>query len=31
MTESENIDQFMTRVTGIVNQIRLIGEAIPDQ
>jgi hypothetical protein len=31
MTESENIDQFMTRVMGIVNQIRLTGEAIPDQ
>ena len=31
MTESENIDQFMTRVMGIVNQIRLNGEAIPNQ
>jgi hypothetical protein len=31
MTESGNVDQFMTRVMGIVNQIRLIGEAIPDQ
>jgi hypothetical protein len=31
MTESENVDQFMTRVMGIVNQIRLTGEAIPDQ
>jgi hypothetical protein len=31
MTESENIDQFMTRVMGIVNQIRLTGEAIPNQ
>jgi len=31
MTESENIDQFMARVMGIVNQIKLIGEAIPDQ
>jgi hypothetical protein len=31
MTDSENIDQFMTRVMGIVNQIRLTGEAIPDQ
>jgi hypothetical protein len=31
MTESENIDQFMTRVMGIVNQIRLTSEDIPDQ
>jgi hypothetical protein len=31
MTESKNVDQFMTRVMGIVNQIRLIGESIPDQ
>jgi hypothetical protein len=31
MTESENIDQFMTRVMGIVNQIRLTGEEIPIQ
>jgi hypothetical protein len=31
MTESENVDQFMTRVMGIVNQIRLTGEAITDQ
>jgi hypothetical protein len=31
MTKSENIDQFMTRVMGIVNQIRLTGEAILDQ
>jgi len=31
MTEFENVDQFMTRFMGIVNQIRLIGEAIPDQ
>jgi hypothetical protein len=31
MTESENVDQFMTRVMGIVNQIRLIGETINDQ
>jgi hypothetical protein len=31
MTEYENIDQFMTRVMGIVNQIILTGEAIPDQ
>jgi hypothetical protein len=31
MTESENVDQFMTRVMGIVNQIRLNHEAIPDQ
>jgi hypothetical protein len=31
MTESETVDQFMTRVMGIVNQIRLIGEAITDQ
>jgi hypothetical protein len=31
MIESENVDQFMTRVMGIVNQIRLIGGDIPDQ
>jgi hypothetical protein len=31
MTKSENVDQFMTRVMGIVNQIRLTGEAITDQ
>jgi hypothetical protein len=31
MTESENMDQFMTRVMGIMNQIILIGEAITDQ
>jgi hypothetical protein len=31
MTESENVDYFMTRVMGIMNQIRLIGEAILDQ
>ena len=31
MTESENVDQFMTRFMGIVNQIRLTGEAIIDQ
>jgi chromosome condensin MukBEF MukE localization factor len=31
MIESENIDQFMTRVMGIVNQIRFTGEDIPDQ
>jgi hypothetical protein len=31
MTDSENVDQFMTRVMGIVNQIRLIGESITDQ
>jgi hypothetical protein len=31
MTESESVDQFMTRVMGIVNQIRLTGEAITDQ
>ena len=31
MTDSENVDQSMTRVMGIVNQIRLTGEAIPDQ
>ena len=31
MTESENVDQFMTKVMGIVNHIRLIGEDIPDQ
>jgi hypothetical protein len=31
MTESENVDQFMTRVMGIMNQIRLIGETITDQ
>jgi hypothetical protein len=31
MIESENVDQFMTRVMGIVNQIRLTGESIPDQ
>jgi hypothetical protein len=31
MTESENVDKFMTRVMGIVNQIRLTGEEILDQ
>jgi hypothetical protein len=31
MTEFENVDQFMNRVMGIVNQIRLTGEDIPDQ
>ena len=31
MTESKNVDQFMTRVMGIINQIKLTGEAIPDQ
>jgi hypothetical protein len=31
MTESENVDQFMTRVMGIVNQIRMTGETIIDQ
>jgi hypothetical protein len=31
MTESENVDQFMTIVMGIVNQIRLTGETIIDQ
>jgi hypothetical protein len=31
MTEYENIDQFMTRVMGIINQIRLSGQDIPDQ
>ena len=29
--ESENVDQFMTRVMRIVNQIRWTGEEIPDQ
>jgi hypothetical protein len=28
MTESENVDEFMTRVMGILNQIRLTAEAI---
>jgi hypothetical protein len=31
MTSSENVDQFMTRLMGIVNQIRLTGETITDQ
>ena len=31
MTESKNVDQFMTGVMGIVNQIRLTGETIIDQ
>jgi hypothetical protein len=31
MTESENVDQFMTRVMGIVNQIRPTVETITDQ
>jgi hypothetical protein len=31
MIESGNVDQFMTRVMGLVNQIRLTSEAIPDQ
>ena len=28
MTDKDNVDQFMTRVMGIVNQIKLIGETI---
>jgi len=31
MTDIENVDQFMTRVMGIVNQIKIIGETISDQ
>jgi hypothetical protein len=31
MSEFENVDEFMTRVMGILNQIRLTGEAILDQ
>lgn len=31
MTYTENVDQFMTRVMGILNQIKLIGETITDQ
>jgi hypothetical protein len=31
MTESGNVDQFMIRVMGIVNQIRLTGEDIHDK
>jgi hypothetical protein len=31
MIGSENVDQFITRVMGIMNQIRLTSEAIPDQ
>jgi hypothetical protein len=31
MIASENVDQFMTRLMGIVNQIRLTGETITDQ
>jgi hypothetical protein len=31
MTESKNVDQFMTRVMGIVNQIRLTRETITEQ
>jgi hypothetical protein len=31
MTKSENVDWFMTRLMGIVNQIRLTSEAITDQ
>jgi hypothetical protein len=31
MIESEYVDQFMTRVMGIVNQIILTGEEILDQ
>jgi sarcosine oxidase delta subunit len=31
MSESENVDQFMTRVMGIVNHIRVTGESILDQ
>jgi hypothetical protein len=31
MTKSENVDQFMTRDMGIVNQIRLTREVITDQ
>jgi hypothetical protein len=31
MIESENVDQFITIVMGIVNQIRLTGETITDQ
>jgi hypothetical protein len=31
MKEEENIDQFMTRVMGVVNQLRIHGEKIEDQ
>ena len=31
MIDIENVDQFMTRVMGVVNQIKLIGETIRDQ
>ena len=29
--DTGNVDKFMTRVMGIVNQIKLIGEVITDQ
>jgi len=31
MKEEENIHQFMTRVMGVVNQLRIHGEKIEDQ
>jgi len=31
MKEAENIDQFMTRVIGVVNQIKIQGNKIEDQ
>ena len=31
MTNSETIDQFMTKVMGVVNQLRMNGEELDDQ
>ena len=31
MTESKTIDQFMTKVMGVVNQLRMNGEELDDQ
>ena len=31
MNNSENVDQYMTRVMGIVNQLRTNGEELDDQ
>jgi Tfp pilus assembly protein PilO len=31
MSESESVDQYMTKVMGIVNQLRINGEKMEDQ
>lgn len=31
VTHTENVDEFMTRVVGIVNEIKLISETISDE